>query len=463
MFEDLQDDAIAWVNYAPTAHPAEIARLSELISDPTSATAMLAFGFRPLGPMDLDPYNQPFDYFAPWAPGPKDISPEPIVVDTATGWRFRVDPASQRLVFDVQGSDNYLEAQVLLSRAQARKSEFKFETHYIPAFQQGADIPSTFPVIQPINLVAHSTVELRQHIDALRELFCGQLPVKRLWFRGQRQEYLLSRHSALSNQLYGAPLPSLTPSLERFAKTNPDRMNYGFAWSGPNHSWKKPFLIWLMRQNAHWFASDERFLPLLADILADDNNLRFAQLLMKIQMSPQEIGDEPHLAWPDEADDLRQWFFAHMKRREFSVTLQQYGYYTSLLDLTDDLDVALYFSQASMVDRMLRCAPPKAGRVIYVFAQGRGDFYHHGAELFWGSTGWMAEQPPRLARQKAGFIKGATNRTQNLYGLMIVARIWLGADGPVTSLSDTDLFPIEADDQLLRTLRASRPELEGLY
>lgn len=79
--------------------------------------------------------------------------------------------------------------------------------------------------------------------------------------------------------------------------------------------------------------------------MTDDDDKCFSELMLKIQMSPMEIGAPPHLAWPDEADDLRQWFFVYMKKHSFAVTLQQYGYYTSLLDLTQDLDVALYFSQ----------------------------------------------------------------------------------------------------------------------
>ncbi|MDB5711777.1 MAG: hypothetical protein JWL96_3847, partial [Sphingomonas bacterium] len=335
------------------------------------------------------------------------------------------------------------------------------QSHFAPAVLANESI--NFPIVPPIELQADSRIELERHIAELTDLLCGQLPVKRLWLRGQRREYPWVRDKALSRRLYGRSLPSLTPSLERYAKSNPEKMNFGFAWAGPNHGWKKPFMIWLMRQNAHWFARDDRFLPLLSDILSDTNDERFVELMVKIQLSPVEVGDPPHLPWPDEADDLRQWFFVSMKRRQFAITMQQYGYYTSLLDLTYDLDVALYFTQASMVDGKMRCAPPQAGRVIYVFAESRGDFFEHGAELFWGTDGWRREQPPRLERQKAGFIKGATNRNQNFYGNMIVARITLGSNEPMTRLADAALFPLETDDLLYATLTASRPPLEGLY
>ena len=40
MFEDLQDDAIAWVNYSPTAHPAEIVRMAQAMTGLGTLTAI---------------------------------------------------------------------------------------------------------------------------------------------------------------------------------------------------------------------------------------------------------------------------------------------------------------------------------------------------------------------------------------------------------------------------------------
>jgi hypothetical protein len=465
--DDDKNDALGWANYSLAAHPAEAQRMAELVPNASRAAAYLAFGLRPMGSMDRDPYGQPIGQMKPWAPETGDFSSEPILVDTMTGWRFRVDTSGTTLRLDLQGTDNFIEAQELLARAEHKKSAFAFKSTRIPAVHELAPTDGSdfaFPVVRPIELHADTREELERHVDDLGELFCGQLPAKRLWFRGQRQEYLLRRDARISHQLYGRSLPSLTPSLQRYAKQNPERMNYGFAIAGPNNQWNKPFMVWLMRQNKHWFDNDARFLPLIERVLADGEDAHFAELLMKIQMSPLQIGEPPHLDWPDEADDLRQWFFAFMRKRPFAITLQQYGYYTSLLDLTEDLDVALYFTQASIDEhQLMRCAPPKPGRVIYVFAESRGGFYHHGNELFWGSDGWLRELPPRLSLQKAGFIQGASNRTQNFYGIMIVAQITLGPNEPLTNLVDTDLFPPESDDLLYATLRASRPVLESLY
>jgi hypothetical protein len=83
--------------------------------------------------------------------------------------------------------------------------------------------------------------------------------------------------------------------------------------------------------------------------------------------------------------------------------------------LTEDLEVALYFTQAAMVDRQMRKMEPTAGRLIYVFAErSTGDFFRHREQLFWGDSDWVKAHPPRLEHQKAGFMMGSTCRTQNL-------------------------------------------------
>jgi hypothetical protein len=208
-----------------------------------------------------------------------------------------------------------------------------------------------------------------------------------------------------------------------------------------------------------------------AALMNDDDNV-FSGVLNQIEMYPLYEAAARHkgedtsgfVRWPDEADDLRQWFFGFMKRHEFAITMQQYGYVTSLLDVTQSLDVALYFSQAFMIDNKIVKKPPAAGRVIYVFAErGAADFFKSRDDLFWGSDGWVQEMPPRLKRQKAGFMSGSTDRIRNFYGNMIVAKIWLGADAPVSEIEDEELFPDTGGDLLLRTFVEARPPLEGLY
>lgn len=462
MLDGNRDDASYWSNYTPQAHPAEVARMGHLFSDSARVRALLDFGMRPWGPMDRDPYDQPVGLMRPWEPQAADLAGEPILVDVQTGWRFRVE--EETIELDLSMSDNFMGTQILLSRAAHRDSGFTFVGERRPACHRMGG-GGSFPLTQPVQLKASDEATLRAHVGRLEELFCGHFRVPRLWFRGQRQEYRLNRSPEITQQLYATDhQASMHPSLGRFAAGHPEKMNHGFAWAGPNHLWKKPFLTWLMRVNKHWFAHEPRCLDVLTGILRDDDDMRFANLLNQIQMSPLEVGDPPFLNWPDEADDLRQWFFAFMKRFEFGVTLQQYGYVTSLLDVTTDLDVALYFSQAAMIDGRMQLRAPQPGRVIYVMAEPPGSaFFRHGDDLFWGDEGWERTLPPRLHRQCAGFAAGSTNRSQNAYEGMVVAKIWLGDKLPETRLDDAALFPPSRDDLLYATLQESRPELEGLY
>ena len=96
--------------------------------------------------------------------------------------------------------------------------------------------------------------EVDEAIARLSDVFCGSVGARRLWLRGQRQEDFLQRSTEITQRLYGKPaLPSLHPSLGRYAAAHPENMGYGFAFGGPNHWWKKPFLIWMMRENRAWF------------------------------------------------------------------------------------------------------------------------------------------------------------------------------------------------------------------
>lgn len=464
MFDSHVDDASYWANYSGQPHPAEQARMLDVTRDTQWGQSLLDYGLRPFSRMDLDPYHQPPGHSGPWAPGPDDFSEEPLLVDLQTGWRFRCNAVERSLELDLGLSEDYTAVQMLLSRASLRRSGFRFEGHRLMAHHAlGASGP--FPIAQPLALWARSEGELTALVERLQQLFCGEFRARRLWFRGQRQEYLLQRSSALTQRLYGvAAQPSLLPSLGRYAIEHPDRMGWGFAFAGPNHAWKKPFLIWMMLENRHWFERDPRCLELLAQVLEDPDDDRFAQLLGQMSMGEFDRGNAQAIDWPAEADDLRQWFFALMKLHEFGVTLQQYGYVTSLLDLTDDLDVALYFTQARMVGRHIRKLPPEPGRLIYVFVQPRDSReFRHGKELFWGDEDWRRTLPPRLQRQHAGFVAGSTNRTQNLYANLCVARIHLDGDDLQSSLTDETLFPPPEQDLLYATLQRARPELEGLY
>lgn len=462
---NVQDDLRNWTNYAPEPSPAEVERTIEIVGDPTRAGELLRFGFRPLSDLDAEPAAQPHsDLDKPFEVKAEHLSDEEILVDISTGYRFRHVPGQEGLVFDIGASNNYIDAQELLMMAAGRGTEFNFDTYTQRTFLAGVGVlESKYP--RPLSFNVSTRGELEEVMERLKALFCDTCGTRRLWLRGQRQEYYLPRSEELCEAFYGTRRqPSLLPSAGRYAIQNPGEVNFGLAFAGPNHWWKKPFLIWMMRENGNWFERDRRALDLLSSVLCDGNDDRFVKVLMAMQLTSELVGLEENIQWPEEADDLRQWFFAYMKPHSFGITLQQYGYITTLLDLTEDLDVALYFSQAAMVGESVRKQPPAPGRLIYVFAERHsGYFFRHGKDLFWGDEDWVRRLPPRLERQKAGFLMGSTCRSQNFYNNMVVAHIHIEGDAVVTSLADEDLFPSPANDLLYRTLRESRPPLEGLY
>jgi hypothetical protein len=465
----MSDDIGTWINYTPQAWPAEVERVREIIGDSDRAEELLQFGFRPLSLLDQAPSTYSGNKFdKPFEVTVAHLSDEDILVDTYTGYRFRYLPESGDLVFDLRASNDYFDGQELLMLAANRQKEIHLE-----AYKQRTYLslgPSASYTAEPnhfhaLTLHVRSHSELEDAFHRLKKLFCNIGGARRLWLRGQKREYMLERSPILTVRFYGAPgQASLLPSAGRFARGNPQKLGFGLAIGGPNHGWKKPFLIWMMRENENWFARDTRALDKLAQVLADEDDTNFTRVLMALELNSEFAGLSEDIMWPDQADDLRQWFFAFMKMDQFAITLQQYGYVTSLLDLTDDVDVALYFSQAEFAGGCMKKQAPEAGRLIYVFAERRsGDFFRHGKDLFWGDEEWVRRLPPRLMRQKAGFIRGSTSRTQNFYNNMVVAKIYLESEAIKTSLEDDDLFPTPEDDLLYRTLRESRPALTDLY
>lgn len=466
------DDIRHWANYSPEPWPDEVERIVKIVGTAQQAEELLRFGFRPLGYLDENPTAQPYgDLNKPFKVTAAHLSDEEVLVDIFTGYRFRYLAEFSTPVFDLLGSNNYIDALELLMLASHRESPYHFETYkqltYLGGFPGQPKLFYTNEAshVLPLTLHVSSRGQLEDVLNNLNALFCRTCPARRLWLRGQRQEYLIERSADLCRKLYGVShQASLLPSAGRFAHENPEKMGFGLAFSGPNHHWKKPFLIWIMRENSEWFARDPRALEMLSRVLSDDDDMSFTKVLIALELNSRFAGLSEDIVWPDEADDLRQWFFAFMKPHSFGITLQQYGYVTSLLDLTEDLDVALYFSQSRMIDGRMRKQPPEDGRLIYVFAERRsGDFFRHGKDLFWGDNNWAKRLPPRLGSQRAGFLMGSTCRTQNFYNNMVVAKIYLQGGSIETSLEDDDLFPSPENDLLYRTLLESRPPLEGLY
>lgn len=326
-----------------------------------------------------------------------------------------------------------------------------------PAMSKGVPVWLQFPI-------ADYEVSSREQLDAviaeISATFSSMPPFRRLWYRGQIREYPIERPAELLQALhFGStknPFPSLVPSLGRFARANPGKIDFAYAAGGPNHWWKKPFLLWVIRQNSAWLDHYPEFRARLEASLRDPDDMLFARLLGEMMLDPRV---------PTEVDDLRQWFFAFYKYSGWIWVLQQYGYLASMLDITTDCETALFFTQARMEGNRFSLPPPEPkGRVIYVFVQWKNsEAFWDTERISWGDDDWARELPPRVVRQSAGCLSGSTWFRQNFYGHLIVARIRIKGADCRSKLTVEEVFPGPDDDLLLRTLLDSQPAPEGLY
>jgi hypothetical protein len=247
----------------------------------------------------------------------------------------------------------------------------------------------------------------------------------------------------------------LVPSLGRFAQKNPGAVDLGYAFGGPSHWWKKPFLIWVIRANPSWLNSNPAFRNRLEASLREPDDDNFTKILATVPYDPDV---------PTEVDDLLQWFFAFYKYSSWIWVLQHYGYLASMLDVTSDLDSALFFTQARMVNGRFVLPDPENGRVVYVFAEARTpSTFWNADEIDWGDTDWCQQLPARITAQRGGCIMGSTWFRQNYYGHLVVARVWINGNDCRTSLKVEDMFPPPENDLLLQTLLDTRPPPDGLY
>ena len=322
-----------------------------------------------------------------------------------------------------------------------------------------ADAGAEFLGSPIVDFEARSRSELDKIIDSVENNLRSGPYFRRLWLRGQSEEYKLDRDDSVCAFLGfgsgGETQPSLIPSLGRYAREPTNEIDEGWVMFGPNHWWKTPYLIWVIRSNPQWLDHYPEFSKRVEDALRSDDDTQFSQILFDIKYDNKV---------PTEVDDLRQWFFAFFKYSSWIFVLQQYGYYSSMLDITTDRDVALYFSQSKMEDGAMTKVDPADGRVIYLFAESKNQAnYFSATDVSWGDDDWANGLPPRVEKQVAGAIFGSSANSQNVYGHYVVARVFLQGSSCASHISTSDLFPTDDSDPLLRTLRDSRPFPEGLY
>lgn len=289
-----------------------------------------------------------------------------------------------------------------------------------------------------------------------------------LWFRGQNKEYRITTRSKNVQEWLGYPIKdlgeiSLLPSLARETQKNIASATWAWAYGGPAHYWEKACLIWGLLRHPEWFNPKKEYIPYIRQILETDDEHQMSELLRRIRYDIDVYA---------EADDFRQWFFAFHKFKTFPLILQHYGMPTSTLDLTADVETALFFAVHEFDSRngsFTKSKPGAATPVIYLFAEalmyaGSGETCIRSSEHIMRFGGpEPLPIPERISRQKCGLLYGASMYGYNYYSDLLIGKIVLhNHENFTTSVDAKFLFPNQTKDDLYNALLRCRPKLEYL-
>jgi hypothetical protein len=288
-----------------------------------------------------------------------------------------------------------------------------------------------------------SIKELEEIIDYIKSV----IPNK-IWYRGQVNEYKLNR-SLTSITTLGLPetfteTPSLLPSL---ARTNI------FGLGEKYIRWMEAYNIWLASENDEFVAKH------------NDKYKEILELLNDLRKMPDYCG---HL-WQDNnmPIEIEELLCGDSSLYQAGVLcMQQYGMLTSYLDITEDIDIALYFTQSKLnknTNKFEKIAPTKE-RVIYLFPELKNTCTLTNLhDVYKLPLSWDYSIPKRLINQRCGILSGASFSHKNNYAHRILAKIVLKSDSIVSSKETADLFPNETNDSFFSMLSRAKPQLYGLY
>jgi len=230
---------------------------------------------------------------------------------------------------------------------------------------------------------------------------------------------------------------------------------------GPPHTWTKPVMVWAFKCHPQWFTECRDVLAKIEDALVRPDEDAFARALLDVQLD-NRVGAE--------ANDFRQWFFTSYRYTALPLVMQHYGMPTTALDVTSDVDVALFF--------VLNRFDPEAGHflpvakhqrlnpVLYLFASASEGVPTSPLQTAILPSDYLLRSagpaplpiPPRIARQQCGLLYGANVMAENRYALLLIGKVDMRAYiGTAATEIKPELFPGSLDDSLYGTLLAARP------
>lgn len=209
----------------------------------------------------------------------------------------------------------------------------------------GLDLRDIF--LTPILEYTVSTVaELEQCVQEISSIISESKFFSKLWFRGQRKEYTLTRSQDVISKLglpceYGS-MPSLVPSAGRITKTEQYK-----TIRNEQLYWGAAFKVWLISQADRFKPQFSIDVPMYMELI---QNLDVDKMVEYLSNCPY---------------DIEGIFFAEDRLAHILAT-QQYGGCSSMLDITDDLDVAIFFCQSNLNSETRKyelCGPSSEGCV----------------------------------------------------------------------------------------------------
>lgn len=142
------------------------------------------------------------------------------------------------------------------------------------------------------------------------------------------------------------------------------------------------------------------------------------------------------------------------KALQTSLFLQHYGIPTNILDITSEVDIALFFAQNKIKNGVYKPTDTSNGAVIYIFIlDPLTDRFINSVDLL------QTFDVQRPIRQKCGVIAGASYATQNYYSRFISIKLKLKKRIEYNPLYTPDyIMPKEDEDTVLNFLNKHSKE-----
>lgn len=298
--------------------------------------------------------------------------------------------------------------------------------------------------------IVSSKKELEELIEHITSILSKSKFFRKLWFRGQRREYTINRSKDTINKLGFSKefvqMPSLIPSAGRINNLNDyEKIRIQCMY------WIMAFKIWLLSQSN----------SVVPEFKIDGSLYKKMIKSLEPQKMTSFLYNNPY--------DIEEYVFSQSKTPIWASILaaQQYGGYTSMLDITDNIDIALFFTQSYLntETKKYELCEPNPDNVIYLIAETRGSSTIAISKDIFNYIPYDCQYtvPPRISNQCCGLLKGADMFDINNYGYRVLAKIKFFGSGIKTSKTVDEMFPGIEIDTLYKTYSYAEPKLTGLY